>query len=68
MAPRPLHPKNTSDGHTLGQDASDKISFFGADAIVQGDITGARDDGTALAALLTYLESIGLITDSTTAS
>lgn len=32
------------------------------------DVVGARDDGTALAALLTALESIGLITDSTTAT
>jgi hypothetical protein len=32
------------------------------------DITGARDDGTALASLLTALEDMGLITDSTTAT
>jgi len=32
------------------------------------EITGARDDGSALADLLTELETLGLITDSSTAS
>jgi len=32
------------------------------------EVTGARDDGTALADLLTKLEQLGFITDSTTAS
>ncbi len=31
-------------------------------------VTGARDDGTALADLLTELETLGLLTDSSTAS
>lgn len=32
------------------------------------EVTGARDDGTALADLLTALEALGFITDSTTES
>lgn len=32
------------------------------------EVTGARDDGTALASLLSALEDIGFITDSTTAT
>lgn len=32
------------------------------------EVTGARDDGTALESLLTALEEIGLITDSSTAT
>lgn len=31
------------------------------------DVTGARGDGSALASLLTALETAGIITDSTTA-
>ena len=40
------------------------------EAALQGavEVTGARDDGTALASLLTVLEAAGIITDSTTAS
>lgn len=32
------------------------------------NVTGARDDGSALTALLTALATLGLITDSTTAT
>lgn len=32
------------------------------------EVTGARDDGTALASLLTVLAGLGIITDSTTAT
>ena len=31
-------------------------------------VTGARDDGTALTSLLTQLEKLGLVIDSTTAT
>jgi hypothetical protein len=42
--------------------------FFGAVPTGQPTITGARDDGTALADLLTELATLGLIVDSTTAT
>lgn len=68
MAAKPINPKNTSNGHTFGQDASDPISFYGATAVAKQSVTGARDDGTALASLLDALEALGLITDGSTAS
>jgi len=43
------------------------LNPYMADAIPI-EVTGARDDATALTALLTALETIGLITDSTTAT
>jgi hypothetical protein len=44
------------------------IGFFGASPAGKPEVTGARDDGTALASLLTQLATLGLITDSTTAT
>ena len=41
--------------------------FFGGSAVVKPEITGARDTPeAALANLLTALDNLGLITDSTT--
>lgn len=40
------------------------VGFHGSSAIVKPAVTGARDDGTALASLLTNLASYGLITNS----
>ncbi len=48
------------DGSTIG--------FYGATLATKPTVTGARDDGTALADLLTELETLGLITDSSTVS
>ena len=48
------------DGSTIG--------FYGATPATKPTITGARDDGTALADLLTELATLGLIIDSSTAS
>lgn len=45
-----------------------KIGLNGATPVAKGDITGARDDGTALASLLTYLASRGDLLDNTTAT
>lgn len=44
------------------------IGFFGADPAAKPEVTGARDDGTALASLLTQLATLGLVTDSSTAT
>lgn len=43
-----------------------KISFFSATPIVKGTITGSKGANAALASLLTYLASLGLLTDSST--
>ena len=44
------------------------IGFYGATPAVKPTVTGARDDGTALADLLTELATLGLLTDSSTAT
>jgi hypothetical protein len=45
---------------------ADDIGFFGATPISQPDVTGSRGGNAALASLLTALEDLGLITDSST--
>jgi hypothetical protein len=45
---------------------SPTIGFFGATAIAQPAITGAKGGNTALASLITQLANLGLVTDSTT--
>ena len=42
----------------------DAIGFFGVDAVARPDVTGSAGANAALASLLTALESLGLITDS----
>ena len=42
------------------------VGFYATTPAVQQDITGSRGSNAALASLLTALETIGLITDSTT--
>lgn len=42
------------------------LGFYGTAAIAQPDITGAKGGNAALTSLLTELENLGLITDSTT--
>ena len=44
------------------------LGFYGATPAAKPTVTGARDDGTALADLLTELATLGLLTDSSTAS
>ena len=48
--------------------SSFRWSAYGAAPAAKPTVTGARDDGTALADLLTELATLGLITDSSTAS
>ena len=45
-----------------------RVGFFGSTPTAKPTITGARDDGTALASLLTAFAGMGLCVDSTTAS
>ena len=56
------------DGVNMGKSVSELISFHGVTPVAQQTVTGARDDGTALASLLTALEALGLIVDSSTSS
>jgi len=64
-----VRPDGTNNVLEVVDDGTNKIGFFGATAAAQQDITGARDDTeAALANLLTALATLGLITDSTTAS
>jgi len=44
------------------------LGVNGTSPIAKPTVTGARDDGTALASLLTALANYGFITDSTTAT
>lgn len=53
---------------TMGASPDSLISFHGATPIAQQTVTGARDDGTALASLLTALANLGLIVDDSTAT
>lgn len=55
-------------GSVVVTDASGAIGFYGATPGAKPAVTGARDDGTALASLLSALATLGLITDETTAS
>jgi len=59
--------RGNDDGTSLGQDSSEKISFYGVTPIVRGTISAsAGTDAGTLATELTeiraYLVSIGLIT------
>ena len=55
-------------GSVVVTDATGKIGFYGAEPVVKATVTGARDDGTALASLLDALEALGLVVDSSTAT
>lgn len=55
-------------GNVLLGSAPSLIGFFGADPAAKPEVTGARSDGTALASLLAALDTLGLLTDSTTAT
>lgn len=54
-----------ADVHLAGSAA--KVGFYGSAGAVKQTVTGSRGGNAPLAALLTYLAAIGLITDSTTA-
>jgi hypothetical protein len=55
----------TPDGSTMGQDATEKISFYGATPIVRpaavADATDAASAITQVNALIAAIESLGLI-------
>ena len=53
-------------GPVIGQDALDTVGFYGSAGTAKPTITGARDDGTALASLLTALADMGLVVDEST--
>lgn len=56
------------EGVRAGSDgAQPLVGFFGTAPVAKGAITGSRGGNAALASLLTYLASLGLITDSSTA-
>lgn len=64
----PGHILNVSNaGIEIGEAPSHKIGFYGATPIVKPTVTGSRAGNAALASLLTELDNLGLITDSTTA-
>lgn len=54
-------------GGTFLVSAEGGPGFYGATPVAKPEVTGSRSDGTALASLLTALETLGLITDSTEA-
>ena len=54
-------------GFDIQGGAALKIAFFGVTPVIRPDITGSRGGNVALADLLTSLDGLGIITDSTTA-
>lgn len=54
------------DGNVILAGASDQVGFYGSSGIIKPTITGSRGGNAALASLLTELEGMGLITDSST--
>ena len=48
--------------------AGDTVGFYGATPVSKPTVSGIRDSNAALADLLTELETMGLLTDTTTAS
>lgn len=60
--------QHLGNGAVVVTDADGAIGFYGATPAAKATVTGARDDGTALASLLDALEAMGLIVDSSTAS
>lgn len=53
-------------GDVVLSGSTSKVGFFGSAGAVKGTVTGSRGGSAPLAALLTYLASLGLITDSST--
>jgi len=54
------------DGLLLGQSATDKVAFFGGTPAVKPTVSGSAGSNAALESLLTALEGLGLIVDSST--
>jgi hypothetical protein len=54
-------------GDTLIGSASSRLGFFGSAGTIKQEVSGSRDGNVALAALLTALDDLGIITDSSTA-
>jgi hypothetical protein len=54
-------------GDTIIGDTDSQVGFFGSAGTTIQDVTGSRDGNAALAALLTALADMGLITDSSSA-
>lgn len=59
----------TTTGTKFGTSTTQKLGFFNSTPVVQPTVSGARNDTeAALASLLTALDTLGLINDTTTAS
>lgn len=58
----------TATGDVSLGGASTSIGFYGATPDTKPTVTGVQTDGTALASLLSALDGLGLITDSSTAT
>lgn len=57
----------TSAGTKIGTASTQKVGFFNATPVTQQAVSGSRSSGAALAALLSALANLGLITNNTTA-
>jgi hypothetical protein len=51
-------------GDTAFGSATSRLGFFGSAGSIKQEVTGSRDGNVALAALLTALDGMGIITDS----
>ena len=58
------------DGSTLARSATEKLGFYGATPVAKQTITGERssNEEAVMVSLLTALENLGMIVDSTTAA
>lgn len=68
VSSNPTQTGGNTSGVKVGLSTTQTLGFYGDVGTVKPTITGARDDGTALASLLTALAAQGLLVDSTTAT
>lgn len=66
VSSNPMSTGGNTSGVKVGKETTQTLGFYGAVGTVKPTITGARDDGTALASLLTALADLGLVVDSST--
>ena len=57
----------TFAGNPIIDVRANRLGLFGVSPVTRPDVTGSRGGNAALASLLTALDSLGVITDSTTA-
>ena len=57
---------NTTTGTKLGTGTTQKLGFWNSTPVIQQTLTGVKAGGTALANLITLLQTLGILVDTTT--